>query len=203
MKKKAITTGLIIIIIIGIIAFAARRSLLLRYFVFSHGNRSYSISHCSASETNGYKKLTLEFEIKRTKEILKDSLQLKKELEKFLSDHNLIYNDYIIDCVFTTDAANAYLKLSNQTDISSNTVAKFNVLSYGEFNGTLGDTKFFLDTTMFEELKFVGYQYLDCSSLDNQTELKSILLIGCDKIKEEDIEYLTTHHPNCDIQFKY
>lgn len=76
------------------------------------------------------------------------------------------------------------------------------MLSHGEFHGTLGDTKSFLDTTMFEELKFVGYQYLDCSSLDNQTELKSIQLIGCDKIKEE-IEYLTAHYPNCDIQFKH
>ena len=203
MKKKAITIGLIICIIVSIIAFATRRSLLLRYFVFTHGNRSYSISHCSAYEANGNKKLTIEFEIKRTKEILKDSLQLKKDLEEFLSDHASLYKDYIIECVFTTDSANAYIKLSNQTDVSSNSLKKFNVLSYGEFNGTLGDTSYFQDTTMFEELKFVGYQYLDCSSLDSQTELKCIQLIGCDKIKEEEIEYLTAHHPNCNIQFKH
>ena len=203
MKNNVITIGLIICIIVSIIAFATRRFLLLRFFAFTHGNRSCSFSHCSTYEAYGSKKLALEFEIKRPKEILKDSLQLKKALEEFLSDHASLYKDYIIECEFKTDSANAYIKLSNQTDISSNSLENLNVLSYGEFNGTLGDTKYFQDTTMFEELKFVGYQYLDCSSLDSQTELKSIQLIGCDKIKEEAIKYLTIHHPNCNIQYKY
>lgn len=73
--------------------------------------------------------------------------------------------------------------------------------TYGIMNGNLGSILALENASSFEYLKFVDFRYFDdFSAFDNQVDLKVIRFISCEKLTEQDINYLQGTHPNCLIQ---
>ena len=174
----------------------------LTEFYNSKTYESFELIECHFSHPVGSQVcITSSFETKSNKNILLESLQLKKELETFLEINKDLYHDLYFECIFSTDSAYSYIRIANFSSDEGVLSNQYYNLTYGDFYGMLGSLSPFKDSTMFEYLCFTDYRNLDdLTFLDNQVNLKSLQFIACNKITEGEISYLQRAHPNCVIQ---
>lgn len=175
---------------------------MLTSFYADHTYQSFALTDCRFTYPIGSKLcVSTTFHTEDTDTVLRDALLLKSEIEDFLKANSELYADLLFDYTLSTDSAYGYIKISNYDPESGDLTNPYSFLAYGDFHGALGSITPLKDSSMFEHIRFIDYQYFDdFSAFDNQVNLKDIQFIACKKLTENDICYLKDTHPDCLIQ---
>lgn len=135
-----------------------------------------------------------------TSDVLQESLQIKKDVEWFLSHNSELYSDLIINLDISEDFEPSGIWMYNGDNDGYQSI-KTNELGFGWFSCPDCSVVAFDETVQFDSLRLIDFNDMESLAevLPLQSNLQRLELVVDDALANDEIETLCNVLPDCTI----